>query len=122
MEAEHSPRLMADTTPESDQLDLSSAEVATVTSITTAEPEKDGEETAEARDDEPASTEAAKGKPEGVKAAASAEGAEQRAEEPREGATTESKGADQSASAACLCRGYALYAGTAAGSSEQPRA
>ena len=87
--AEPSPRLMADTTPESDQLDLSSAEVATVTNIATAD-EEDGTETMEAQKEEPASTEAAKEKP---------EGAEQQAEKPREEATAKSKEADEAASA-----------------------
>ena len=90
---------MADTTPESDHLDLSSAEVATVTNITTAD-EEDGKETVEAQGEEPAGTEAAKVKPEGVEAAASAEGAEQRAEKPKEEATTESKEPDLAESAA----------------------
>ena len=97
--AEPSPRLMADTTPESDQLDLSSAEVATVTNITVAD-EEDGKETVEAQTEEPAGTESAKGKPDGVEAAALAEGAEQRAEQPGEQATTKSKEADEAASAA----------------------
>ena len=96
--AEPSPRLMADTTPESDQLDLSSAEVATVTNITTAD-EEDGKETIAAQEEEPAGTEAAKGKPESVKAAALAEGAEQQAEKPREEATTKSSETDEAASA-----------------------
>ena len=89
---------MADTTPESDQLDLSSAEVATLTNITAADDE-DGKETMEAQKEEPASTKAAKGKPEDVEAAGSAEGAEQRAEKPTEEATTKSSEADEAASA-----------------------
>ena len=97
--AEPSPRLLADTTPESEQLDLSSAEVDTVTNITTAD-EKDGKESVDAQEEAPAGTEAAKGGPEGAEAAASAEGTEQRAEEPSEAATTTSKEGDEAASAA----------------------